>query len=157
MSEADLLHRFLLARSIEEHHASDADVASLWEKAVQSSRDARTPTIALDNRYVLGYQALLQMGTAILAAAGYRTRGAQGHHANTFMAVSALGIDGLKSIDLRVNAIRRKRAQSAYEPSSPSLHPLESLLELVDSTPPLARAWLAVRRPNARMARLNER
>lgn len=78
MSEADLLQRFLVARSIEEHEASDADIASLWEKAVRSSRDARNPALGLDNRYVLGYQALLQMGTAILAAVGYRTRERRG-------------------------------------------------------------------------------
>ncbi len=65
---------------------------ALWEKALRSSRDARNTANSADNQYVLGYQALLQMGTAILAAAGYRTRGAQGHHANTFYAVAGLGI-----------------------------------------------------------------
>jgi hypothetical protein len=51
---------------------------------------------------VLGYQALLQVGTAILAVAGYRTRGAQGHHANSFCAVAGIGIPGLEEIDVRV-------------------------------------------------------
>lgn len=56
----------------------DADVAALWQKAVNSAGDAQREGISPDNQYVLGYQALLQMATAILAVAGYRTRGAQG-------------------------------------------------------------------------------
>lgn len=68
------------------------------------------------------------------------------------MAISALEIDGLRSIDLRVNAIRRRRAQSAYEPDSPSPEQLGALLRLVEATLPAARKWLAAKRPGARLA-----
>lgn len=126
-------------------------MAALWEKAVASARDARNPANSPDNQYVLGYQALLQMGTAILAVAGYRTRGAQGHHANTFYAVAALGIDGLEEIDIRTERIRRMRRLSAYEPGSPTLEQLEHLGGLLDTTLPAARVWLAAARPEAQL------
>lgn len=86
MSTPPRIQQLLEGRSLQEATAAEADVAALWQKALASVRDARNSTTALDNQYVLGYQALLQMGTAVLACAGYRTRGAQGHHATTFYA-----------------------------------------------------------------------
>lgn len=114
------IQRLLDSRQLESIEVSDADLAALWQKAVASARDARHEGLSVDNQYVLGYQALLQMATAILAAAGYRTRGAQGHHANTFYAVAALGIEELEEIDVRTERIRQMRKLSAYEPGSPS-------------------------------------
>jgi len=141
------IQRLLDSRQLEVLARSDADVVALWEKAVRSSSDALNPGNSADNQYVLGYQALLQMGTAILAAAGYRTRGAQGHHANTFYAVAGLGIPGLEEVDIRAERIRQMRKLSAYEPGSPSADQLQRLHELVTTTLPLAQAWLAAQRP----------
>ncbi len=141
------IQRLLDSGQLEVLARSDADVVALWEKALRSSRDALNPGNSADNQYVLGYQALLQMGTAILAAAGYRTRGAQGHHANTFYAVAGLGIAGLEEVDIRAERIRQMRKLSAYEPGSPSGDQLQRLYELVRTTLPLARAWLVVQRP----------
>ncbi len=119
---------------------------------MRSSQDARNAANSDDNQYVLGYRALLQMGTAILAAAGYRTRGAQGHHANTFYAVAGLGIPGLEEMDVRVERIRQMRKLSAYEPGSPSAEQLTKLHQLVTETMPLVHSWLAAQRLNARFA-----
>ena len=124
------------SRHLDELASPDADVASLWQKAVASARDARHGTTSPDNQYVLGYQALLQMGTAVLACAGYRTRGAQGHHATTFHAVAALEIEGLDEIDIRTDLIRQMRKVSAYEPGSPTPAQLARLFELTDSVMP---------------------
>lgn len=124
------LQRLLDGGNLQTIDAPDADVAALWRKAVTSARDARNPGTSSDNQYVPGYQALLQMGTAILAAAGYRTRGAQGHHANTFYAVAALAIPGLEDIDIRSERVRRMRKLSAYEPGSPSMEQLHVVAEL---------------------------
>ena len=141
------IQRLLESGQLEILARSDADVVALWEKALRSSRDALNPGNSADNQYVLGYQALLQMGTAILAAAGYRTRGAQGHHANAFYAVAGLGITGLEEVDIRAERIRQMRKLSAYEPGSPSGDQLQRLHELVRTTLPLARAWLVSQRP----------
>lgn len=147
MSNPHRIQRLLDGGQLQEITAPDADVVALWEKAVASARDARNSANSPDNQYVLGYQALLQMGTAILAAAGYRTRGAQGHHANTFYAVAGLGIEGLEEIDVRTERIRRMRKLSAYEPGSPAPEQLRHLGELLDTTLPAAWTWLAATRP----------
>lgn len=97
MSTPRRIQQLLEGRQLEEFPTPDSDVAALWQKATASARDARNSTNSPDNQYVLGYQALLQMGTAVLAYAGYRTRGAQGHRATTFFAVAALQIGGLSA------------------------------------------------------------
>lgn len=147
MSNPHRIQRLLDGGQLQEITAPDADVAALWEKAVASARDSRNPANSPDNQYVLGYQALLQVGTAILAAAGYRTRGAQGHHANTFYAVAGLGIEGLDEVDIRTERVRRMRKLSAYEPGSPAPEQLKHLGELLDTTLPAARTWLVAARP----------
>jgi hypothetical protein len=136
MSIPPKIQRLLDGGMLQQVDVPDADVAALWRKAVTSADDARNAGNSPDNQYVLGYQALLQMGTAVLAAAGYRTRGAQGHHANTFYAISALGITGLEDIDVRTDRIRRMRKLSAYEPGSPMP---EQIGELRDVLPPARR------------------
>lgn len=147
------LQRLLDSRQLETIEVSDADVAALWQKAVASARDAQSEGISPDNQYVLGYQALLQMATAILAAAGYRTRGTQGHHANTFYAVAALGIDTLNDIDVRSERIRQMRKLSAYEPRSPTAEQISRLRELLAGSLPAARKWLSATRPHAVLVR----
>jgi hypothetical protein len=132
---------------LQESPASDGDVAALWQKAITSARDARNSSNSPDNQYVLGYQALLQMSTAVLACAGYRTRGAQGHHANTFYAVAALDIAGLDEINISTERIRLMRKVSAYEPGSPTPGQIRALFELMDSVMPDAQRWLAAQRP----------
>jgi hypothetical protein len=143
------IQRLLDSGQLELLPRGDADIVALWEKALRSSRDARNAANSADNQYVLGYQALLQMGTAILAAAGYRTRGAQGHHANTFYTVAGLGIAGLEEIDVRVEGIRRMRKLSAYEPGTPSAEQLRRLHELVKEALPFAHSWLVAQRRSA--------
>lgn len=144
------IQRLIDDRALEAIKASDPDVAALWEKAVRSAQDSRNVQNSPDNQYVLGYQALLQMGTAILAAAGYRTRGAQGHHANTFYAVTALAITGLGELDIRAERIRQQRKLSAYLPGSPTAEQIAQLRELLDSSLPAARQWLGQARPQAK-------
>lgn len=150
MSTPKRIQQLLDSRRLEELASRDADVVALWQKAVGSARDARSGTTSPDNQYVLGYQALLQMATALLACAGYRTRGAQGHHATTFHAVAALGIDGLDEIDIETDHIRQMRKVSAYEPGSPSPAQLTRLFALTDAIMPVAQRWLAEQRPEAR-------
>jgi hypothetical protein len=149
MTVPQRIQQLLESRKLEEFPTSDPDVAALWQKSVTSARDARNSTNSPDNQYVLGYQAMLQMGTAVLACAGYRTRGAQGHHATTFFAVAALGIDGLKEIDILTDQIRKMRKVSAYEAGSPTAEQISGLNALLDEMMPHAQCWLAAQRPVA--------
>jgi hypothetical protein len=148
------IQRLLDSRQLEMIEVPDADIVALWQKAVASARDAQREGLSPDNQYVLGYQALLQMATAILAAAGYRTRGAQGHHANTFYAVAALGIEGVEEIDVRTERIRQMRKLSAYEPGSPTFEQIRQLRELLGTSFPAARRWLTATRPSVQLAPL---
>ena len=150
MSTPDRIHHMVDAGRLQESTANDQDIAALWEKAVMSARDARNPANSPDNQYVLGYQALLQVCTAILACAGYRTRGAQGHHANTFYAVGALQISGLEEINITMERIRLMRKVSAYEAGSPSPEQLAALNRLLDEVMPPAHRWLVEQRPGTR-------
>ena len=154
MTAPSRIQRLIDDRLLETIVASDADVASLWEKAVRSAQDSRNSQNSADNQYVLGYQGLLQMGTAILAAAGYRTRGAQGHHANTFYAVAGLAIAGLEEIDIRAEQIRQKRKLSAYLPGSPTAEQIDQLQKLLYSSLPAARQWLTTARAQVQFAPL---
>jgi hypothetical protein len=147
MSTPRRIQQLIESRQLQEMENSDANVSALWQKALASARDARNGTTAPDNQYVLGYQALLQMGTALLACAGYRTRGAQGHHATTFYAVAALGIEGLEDINIRSDRIREMRKVSAYEPGSPTVEQITGLNALLDELMPHAQRWLAAQRP----------
>lgn len=149
MSTPQRVQQMIEARRLEERASRDADVAALWHKALASARDARNSTNSPDNQYVLGYQALLQMGTALLACAGYRTRGAQGHHATTFHAAAALGIEGMEDIEIRTDRIREMRKMSAYEAGSPSRAQIDALFNLLDEVMPHAQRWLATQRPAA--------
>lgn len=149
MSIPRRIQQLMEGPQLEEFPTPDSDVAALWQKATASARDARNSTNSPDNQYVLGYQALLQMGTAVLACAGYRTRGAQGHHATTFFAVAALEIEGLQEIDIRTDRIRKMRKVSAYEAGSPTPEQIRGLNELLDTVMPPARRWLAQQRPHA--------
>lgn len=148
MSTPDRVQRMLEAGHLHESSASDGDVAAMWHKALVSTSDARNPGNSIDNQYVLGYQALLQMCTAVLACAGYRTRGAQGHHANTFYAVGSLQIAGMEEINIAMERIRQMRKVSAYEPGSPTPAQLARLFELADTVMPAAQRWLEEQRPN---------
>lgn len=147
MSTPDRVQRMVEAGHLQENPTDDDDVAAMWQKAITSAGNARIPANSPDNQYVLGYQALLQMCTAILACAGYRTRGAQGHHANTFYAVGSLQIAGLEEINIQMERIRQMRKVSAYEPGSPSPQQLARLFELTDAVMPHAQRWLAAQRP----------
>lgn len=155
MTVPSKIQRLLDSRQLDAIEVPDDDVAALWQKAVASVRDAQREGLSLDNQYVLGYQALLQMATAILAAAGYRTRGAQGHHANTFYAVSALAIQGLEEIDVRTEKIRQGRRLSAYEPGSPTPEQFRRLRELLEASFPAARRWLSASKPGAHLVHLD--
>ncbi len=63
MSIPHRIQRLLDGAQLQEVTATDQDVSALWEKAVASARDARNLANSPDNQYVLGYQALLQVGT----------------------------------------------------------------------------------------------
>ena len=147
------IQRLLDSRQLETIEVSDADVAALWQKAVASARDAQNEGTSPDNQYCPGLSGAPADGDGNPRGGGYRTRGTQGHHANTYYAVAALGIDTLNDIDVRSERIRQMRKLSAYEPRSPTSEQISRLRELLAGSLPAARKWLSATRPHAVLVR----
>ena len=130
----------------------DEAIRIFWAKAVRSLQYAALEVLIADNAFQLGYQALLQAATAVLDAAGYRTRGqGGGHHRNAFYAVAALGIPGLEDVDARTERVRKRRAMSVYDPADEATaRDVADLLALADRVLPAAHHWIVETRPSLR-------
>jgi hypothetical protein len=82
------LQVMLESRQLEALAAPDAEVLGMWAKAVRSFHSSTLAGLDGDASFTLAYQAALQLATALVRAAGYRTRG-EAHHHHTFAAVAA--------------------------------------------------------------------
>ena len=128
--------------------ATEADVAALWKKAVASANDSRNRSNSADNRHGLGYQALLQAASAVLMAAGYRSRGGgSGHHHDLFYAVTGLSISGLDDADILTEPIRKQRSRAVYEPDLLTESDLLEVYRLQDALLPAMHRWLTSQGP----------
>lgn len=135
------------SRQLEELPAPDAEVAGMWAKAVRSFRSSSLPELDRDAAFTLAYQAALQLATALIRAAGYRTRG-EAHHHHTFAAVAALALGELSEAARDLNVIRQRRHSAIYDwegaTSEQDLAAIRaSTLRLFEA----GHAWLASARP----------
>ena len=109
------IERLIEARNLEEVPAGDAEVAGIWAAALREWSDAGVPGLSLAGTFTHIYQAAFRAASALLRAAGYRTRGAVGsHHYVTFYAVSALGDDEMEQIADALQGIRGGRHIALY-------------------------------------------
>jgi hypothetical protein len=111
------VRRHLEGGALEERGAGDDAVAAFWRKAIVAYNDAGLASSSLDNRLLRAYDAGRIAALAIVRAAGYRTRGGDGHHYVTFDVARSLAEDA----DLRdaldaMNGIRTLRHDVEYEP-----------------------------------------
>lgn len=74
------IDRLLEARNLEQVQADDAEVAAIWAAALREWSDASVPGLSVAGAFTHVYQAALRGATAMLRAAGYRSRGAVGGH-----------------------------------------------------------------------------
>lgn len=119
----------------------------MWAKAVRSFRSSSLPELDRDAAFTLAYQAALQLATALIRAAGYRTRG-EAHHHHTFAAVAALGLGEMSDAARDLNVIRQRRHSAIYDWESATSE--QDLAAIRASTLRLfaaGRAWLAGARP----------
>ena len=141
------IQRLIGSRELEEIVPSPEKIVILWGKAVASGRDARKG-LSADNAITLAYQAATQAASAYLESAGYRTRGGRpGHHYNTFYALAAFQLEGLESVDVESETIRRKRAASFYDRVEATERDVRSVLEWLDRLLPAIRRELVAERP----------
>lgn len=135
------------SRQLEELPAPDAEVIGMWAKAVRSFRSSSLPELDRDAAFTLAYQAALQLATALVRAAGYRTRG-EAHHHHTFAAVAALGLGDLSDAARDLNVIRQGRHSAIYDwEGATSEQDLARLRASALRLFAAGRTWLASARP----------
>jgi hypothetical protein len=96
---------------------------------------------------LLAYNAILISATAVLAAAGYRAARGGSEHYNTIQALE-FTIDPEKKLIQRIDTLRKKRNQSAYEVSgsvsdSEAAHSFSLALQVRGE----AEKWIKTQRP----------
>jgi hypothetical protein len=103
--------------------------------------------LSADSRLLLAYNAILISATAVLAAAGYRAARGGNEHYNTIQALE-FTIDPEKKLIQRIDTLRKKRNQSAYEVSgsvsdSEAAHSFSPALQVRGE----AEKWIKTHRP----------
>jgi hypothetical protein len=125
-------------------------VLGFWKKALVARADAANMTSSLENRLLRAYDAARLAAMAIVRAAGYRTRGSDGHHYVTFEVARSLVTDS----DLRraldtMNSLRKVRHEVEYESEGDvSEKTLASALKGAEQVITLGGVHLQAERPN---------
>lgn len=94
----DRIARLLESDRLKQQVTTPASVAALWQKAVESARDAELEGMSVDGALRAAYDAGLGAAFALLAAYGLRTGSGQGHHEAAFAAAAALGGEDLEEL-----------------------------------------------------------
>jgi hypothetical protein len=106
------LRVLLDGRALLEHSATDAEVAAMWAKAVQSLENSRRgldPSV----EFAVAYTAALQTAIALLYACGYRPSGRDHHHA-AFAGAFAVGDGELAKAARALDQLRLGRHEAIY-------------------------------------------
>jgi hypothetical protein len=109
---ANLLDDNRLKRAV----ATPENIAALWQKAVESARDAELSGISIDGALRAAYDAGHAAALALLAAYGLRTGSGQGHHEVAFFAAGSLGGEETKDLVADSTEVRALRHGSMYDP-----------------------------------------
>jgi len=143
------IERLVEARNLEEVPAEDAEVAAIWAAALREWSDASVQGLSVAGAFTHVYQAAFRAGTAMVRAAGYRTRGAVGgHHYVTFYAVAALAGAELEQIADALQGIRGGRHSALYgDEDELEAEDLEKASALVRNMLREVHRWLISARP----------
>jgi uncharacterized protein (UPF0332 family) len=109
MSLDDLLRQ----RRLQEHRASAEEIADLVRKAHVYLANANVQAISVEGRFMQAYNAALALATAVLAASGYRPRGAA-YHTTLFEASPMVMGEGIRTLSENFDVCRLKRHQALY-------------------------------------------
>lgn len=108
------LKQFLAEDRLRRHRTTTKEIQDLLRVADRNLKDAAVEEISFDLRFTTAYQAALQLATIVLAASGYRTKGA-GHHWITFKILPELFGRGIKDLADYFEQCRNKRNLSDYD------------------------------------------
>jgi hypothetical protein len=132
------------AKRLREQATSKQSVAAIWNKAVESARDAEIPELSMDGALQAAYNAGHLAALALLAAHGLRPGGGQGHHEAAFAGAAAIGGAGLEDLVPDSEEIRGLRKGSLYDPVIAGLEERQLALEWMRGTlPSIRRALVA--------------
>lgn len=108
------LRQFLAEGRLRPHRTNRPEIRNLLRVVDRNLRDAAVEAISEDLRFQTAYGAALQLGTIVLAAAGYRTHG-EGHHRVTFGVLAELLGDDFQQIAEYFEQARGLRNRSQYD------------------------------------------
>lgn len=137
----------LLGRGLQQEPTDAAEISRFLKKIEAKLVDCRTPSISLDSRFDIAYEALLQCGLTALRAHGLRPDSKGGHHImalQTLPATIGFSKDKVRLLD----EFRKQRAAGLYDGSfNPSEAEFEALLDVVGTLRDELTAWLNMQRP----------
>ena len=107
------LKDWLKAGWLVEHETSPQEIANLLGLAERDLSDCRTPGLSPDWHLAIAYNAALQVGTAALAAAGYRA--ARGDHHYRVIQSLAFTMQANPKLVAEFDQFRKKRNISGYD------------------------------------------
>ncbi len=99
------------------HQSSANEIRNLLGVADTKISDyKKAKALSADSRLTIAYNAITASATAVLAAAGYRAARGGSEHYHTIQSLE-FTIDPGKKLIQRIDTLRKKRNQSAYEVS----------------------------------------
>jgi len=136
------IRRLLDLGRLREQPASREQVAVVWQKAVESARDAEIERISIDGALRAAYDAGHVAALALLAMHGLRTGSGHGHHEAAFAGAAALGYEGLDDLVPDSMEVRGLRKGSMYDPVLAGPAERDQALEWMRRTLPAIRQAL---------------
>jgi hypothetical protein len=130
------------------HQTSADEIRNLLGVADTKISDyQKAKEVSADSRLSIAYNAILASATAVLAAAGYRPARGGNEHFRTIQALE-FTVDPDTNLTKRIDALRKKRNQSAYEVSgavseNEAAHGFSLALQMRGE----AETWIKANRP----------
>lgn len=133
-------------KHLAKHQTSPREIADLLALAERDLEACRTPGLHPDWQIAIAHNAVVQLATAALAAAGYRPRGAGQHYYAIQSLAFTVGLE--PELVQELDYLRRKRNQSAYEHAGlASTAEAEEMVALASQLRDRVRAWLQEEHP----------
>lgn len=108
------LNDWLREGRLRPHETKAQEVGDLFRVVERDMRDSGLMALSADRRFMTSYNAVLQLATIVLRAAGFRSTGV-GHHWITFQALPHVMGEELQGLADYFNGCRAKRNTADYD------------------------------------------
>lgn len=109
------LEQWLSEGKLKPHRTNRQEIGQLLQAVDRNIQDASIEALSADNRFIIAYQAVLQLSTIVLYTNGYRPSASKGHH---YVTIQSLLFTMGKQFKPRVDYLdhcRKMRNASEYE------------------------------------------